>query len=231
LASYILTTVAFAGSAPDEAAIVSVPSYHVAGVSAVLSSTYGGRRLVYAEAFEPRRWVEQVRQEGITHAMVVPTMLNRILDDIEGDGSDLPSLRMLSYGGGPMPISVVERAMRLLSHVDFVNAYGLTETSSTIALLGPADHRQAFASADPEVRSRLGSVGRPLDTLELSIRDTDGAPVPTGQHGEIWCVASRYPVSTSAAAACQTMAGSIPAMVATSTRAGSSTSTVGLMTS
>ena len=55
---------------------------------------------------------------------------------------------------------VIERAMALLPHVDFVNAYGLTETSSTIAVLGPEDHRAAFASDDPAVR-RPARVGRP----------------------------------------------------------------------
>src|SRR5439155_518432 len=83
------------------------------------------------------------------------------LADLEGDAGGLPSLRALSYGGGPMPVAVIERAMRVLPHVDCVNAYGLTETSSTIALLGPDDHRAAFASDDPTVRTRLGSVGMP----------------------------------------------------------------------
>ena len=118
--------------------------------------------------------------------MVVPTMLGRILDVIEADGGGLPSMRSMSYGGGPMPMAVVERAMALLPDVGFVNAYGLTETSSTIALLDNEDHRQAFASDDPAVRARLGSVGRPLPTLEVSIRDADGNPLPTGERGEIW---------------------------------------------
>lgn len=186
LASYILSTVEFAGSAEDEAAIVSVPPYHIAGISSVLSSTYSGRRVVQLEAFEPHTWVDVVRAEGVTHAMVVPTMLNRILDVIEEDGAGLPSLRALSYGGGPMPPAVIERAMGLLPGVGFVNAYGLTETSSTIALLGPDDHREAFASDDPAVRARLGSVGRPLSNVEVSIRDPDGTPLGAGERGEIW---------------------------------------------
>jgi acyl-CoA synthetase (AMP-forming)/AMP-acid ligase II len=186
LASYVVSTVEFGGADQAEAAIVSVPPYHVAGVSTALSSTYAGRRVVHLESFEPRSWVEIVRSEGVTHAMVVPTMLNRILDVIEDDGRGLASLRSLSYGGGPMPLSVIERAVSLLPEVDFVNAYGLTETSSTIALLGPEDHREAFRSDDPAVRARLGSVGRPLPALEVSIRDLEGRPAPSGERGEIW---------------------------------------------
>jgi len=186
LTSYILSTVEFAGADEEEAAIVSVPPYHIAGISAMLSSTYSGRRLVYVEAFEPSQWVATVRAERVTHAMVVPTMLNRIIDVLAADGEGLPSLRALSYGGGPMPTSIIERAMALLPDVDFVNAYGLTETSSTIALLGPDDHREAFTSVDPDARARLGSVGRPLATVEVSIRDPDGAALGSGEQGEIW---------------------------------------------
>src|SRR3546814_2386607 len=87
-------------------------------------------------------------------------MLNRILDVIEDDGGGLPSLRALSYGGGPMPVAVIERAIALLPDVGFVNAYGLTETSSTIALLGPDDHREAFASRSEEHTSELPSLLR-----------------------------------------------------------------------
>ncbi len=186
LASYILSTVEFAGADEDEAVIVSVPPYHIAGISSVLSSTYSGRRVVQIETFDPQTWVDVVRSEQVTHAMVVPTMLSRILDVIAGDGAGLPSLRALSYGGGPMPTPVIERAMALLPNVGFVNAYGLTETSSTIALLGPDEHRVAFASGDSAVRGRLASVGQPLPSVEVSIRDAGGAPVDPGERGEIW---------------------------------------------
>jgi acyl-CoA synthetase (AMP-forming)/AMP-acid ligase II len=186
LVSYVISTVEFAGADEADAAIVSVPPYHIAGVSAVLSSTYSGRRVVYLEAFAPGTWVETVRRECVTHAMVVPTMLSRILDVIEADGGGLPTIRALSYGGGPMPTPVIERAMALLPDAGFVNAYGLTETSSTIALLGPDDHRTAFASRDPAVRARLASVGRPLPGVEVSIRDAAEAELPAGERGEVW---------------------------------------------
>ena len=188
LGSYIIGTVEFMGADEDEAALVSVPPYHVAGTSAVLSSVFAGRRVVYLSSFTPEGWVAQARDEKISQAMVVPTMLGRILDVLErdGDGPHLPHLRHLSYGGGRMPVPVIERALALLPHVDFVNAYGLTETSSTIAVLGPDDHREALASDDPDVRARLGSVGRPLPTLEVEIRDADGTPVPAGESGELY---------------------------------------------
>jgi fatty-acyl-CoA synthase len=186
LASYVISTVEFMGADEEEAALVSVPPYHVAGISAAVTGVFAGRRVCYLPNFTPEGWVALARDEAVTQAMVVPTMLGRILDVIERDGELLPQLRHLSYGGGRMPVPVIERALSLLPHVDFVNAYGLTETSSTIAVLGPEDHRLALSSDDPAVRRRLGSVGRPLPTLDVEIRDAAGAPVATGEAGEIF---------------------------------------------
>lgn len=186
LSFYVLSTVDFMAADPGDAALVSLPPYHVAGVAAILTGVYGGRRMLYLDAFDPAGWVRVARDEKVTHAMVVPTMLERILDVLDSTGERLPALRHLSYGGGRMPLPVVERALRLLPHVDFVNAYGLTETSSTIAVLTAADHRTAIVSPDPLVRQRLGSVGRPIPTLELQIRDDAGRPVPAGVPGEVY---------------------------------------------
>jgi fatty-acyl-CoA synthase len=186
LISYVISTVEFLGSEADEAALVSVPPYHIAGISAVLTGTYSGRRIVHLEAFTPEAWVETAAAEGITHAMVVPTMLGRVLDVLEARGVRLPHLKALSYGGGRMPQPVIERALGILPHVGFANAYGLTETSSTIAILGPEDHRAALASSDPNIQRRLGSVGRPLPSLEVEIRGANGERLGPGQSGEIY---------------------------------------------
>lgn len=189
LVGYVLGSVDFLAADPSEATLVSVPPYHIAGIAAILTAVFGGRRLVQLPAFDPADWIAAVREESITHAMVVPTMLARIIDALiaEGDSSaGLPTLRHLSYGGGRMPIPVIEQAMQLFPHVDFVNAYGLTETSSSVSVLGPDDHRLAVSSDDPAVRARLGSVGQPLPTIELTIRDLDGREVPQGEQGEVW---------------------------------------------
>ena len=143
--SYLLGTVEFAGADEDEVALVSVPPYHVAGVANLLSNLYAGRRIIYIDRFDPELWLGIVRDEKVTQAMVVPTMLARIVDHLrDADDAETPSLRTLSYGGARMPVPVLHRALELFSTTGFVNAYGLTETSSTIALLGPEDHRAAF---------------------------------------------------------------------------------------
>ena len=98
LTSYVLQTVEFASAAEDEAALVTTPPYHVAGFGAILSNLYAGRRIVYLPGFSPAGWLEAVRSEEITSAMVVPTMLARIVDHLDGAPADAPSLRALAYG-------------------------------------------------------------------------------------------------------------------------------------
>ncbi len=149
-----------------------MPPFHIAGVAAVLSSTYAGRRLVPLPRFSPEGWLATAKAEGVTHAFVVPTMLARIVAAMEADPSAaVPTLRHLAYGGSRMPIPVLERALAAFPDTGFVNAYGLTETSSTVSVLGPAEHRAAHASDDPSVRARLGSVGQPVPGVELRVVD------------------------------------------------------------
>jgi acyl-CoA synthetase (AMP-forming)/AMP-acid ligase II len=196
LTSYITGTVEFASAAVDDAALICVPPYHIAGVSAALSNLYAGRTMVYLPRFDPREWIRLVRDEGVTTATVVPTMLDRIVAVLEGEPVRLPSLRSLAYGGSKVPLPLVRKALDLLPDVGFVNAYGLTETSSTIAVLTPEDHRAAHRAEDPAVARRLGSVGRPVPGVEVQIRDADGTVLGPGQTGELWVrgeqVSGRY---------------------------------------
>jgi acyl-CoA synthetase (AMP-forming)/AMP-acid ligase II len=185
LVSYVLGSVEFAAAAETEAALVSVPPYHIAAVANVITNLYAGRRTLVLEAFTPGEWLRTVREEEVSSAMVVPTMLARIIDSAED--RSVPSLRSLSYGGAPMPAALIERALREWTGVGFVNAYGLTETSSTVALLGPEDHRAAIASPDPAVRARLSSVGQPLPGIDVEIRGPGGEVLAAGQAGRV-CV-------------------------------------------
>ncbi|MBW1756969.1 MAG: acyl--CoA ligase [Deltaproteobacteria bacterium] len=187
LVSYILGSVEFMSAAEEDAALVCVPPYHIAGISAVLSSVYSGRRVVQLPSFTAEAWIDLARREKVTNAFVVPTMLARIVDELEGaETADMPHLRAISYGGGKMPLSVIERAMKLFPNTDFTNAYGLTETSSTISIFGPEDHRTAAASSDEAVRRRLVSVGQAMPSVEVEIRGEDGERLGPNERGEIY---------------------------------------------
>lgn len=184
LLAYVLNTLEFNSAADGDAALVAVPPYHIAGLTNLMSNLYTGRRVVYLPAFSAGEWLATVRREKVTHAMLVPTMLARIVEELPaGESADVPTLRSLAYGGARAPRTVVEKALRAFPDTDFVNAYGLTETSSSIAVLGPAEHRAALAGSDPVVRDRLTSVGRPLPGVEIELRTAEGELCPQGSTG------------------------------------------------
>jgi acyl-CoA synthetase (AMP-forming)/AMP-acid ligase II len=196
LTSYVTGVVEFDSAEPNDAALICVPPYHIAGVSAALSNLYAGRKMVYLRQFDPNEWVRLVRDEGVTSATVVPTMLDRIVSVLEAESVELPTLRNLAYGGSKVALPLVRKALGLLPAVDFVNAYGLTETSSTIAVLTPDDHRAALAAPDAAVARRLGSVGQPVPSVQVQIRGEDGTVLEPGQSGELFVrgeqVSARY---------------------------------------
>ena len=196
LTSYITGTVEFASAEPGDAALICVPPYHIAGVSAALSNLYAGRKMVYLTQFDAREWVRLVESEGVTSATVVPTMLDRIVTVLESQSTALPTLRTLAYGGSKVALPLVRKALELLPAVGFVNAYGLTETSSTIAVLTPEDHRVALSSDDDAIGRRLGSVGQPVPSIEVQIRGEDGTVLGAGETGELFVrgeqVSGRY---------------------------------------
>jgi len=165
---------------------VSVPPYHIAGVANMLSNLFAGRRIVYLPHFDPKQWLSLVESQRITHAMVVPTMLARIVDALDGSAFDVSTLRSLSYGGAKVSERVLRRALALFPETGFVNAYGLTETASTIAVLGPEDHRRAMNPDDPIAQRRLSSAGRPLPMVEIEIRADDDRAVAAGTVGTIY---------------------------------------------
>ncbi len=186
LLAYQFNTVEFGSAKEDETNLLAVPPFHIAGVTALLTSTYTGRRVVALPQFDARSWLDLARQEHATHAFLVPTMLARIVSALEESGEETPpTLQRLSYGGARIPTPVLERALDLFPNTEFVNAYGLTETSSTVTMLNPADHRAAHGASDPILRARLSSAGRPVPGIELRIVLPDGREGAAEEIGEI----------------------------------------------
>ncbi|HUE30483.1 MAG TPA: long-chain-fatty-acid--CoA ligase [Verrucomicrobiae bacterium] len=187
--AYVTANVELADGTPRGAALLCVPLYHIAGATNMMTTLWTGRRLVLMPQFDPRGWLEVVERERITHAFLVPTMLKRLLDEPELERRDLSSLEILSYGGAAMPFPVIRRAIeRFPPNVGFVNAFGQTETTSTLTVLGPEDHRLQGTPEEIEKRTRrLTSIGRPLPDVEVQIVGDDGTILPPGEVGEI-CV-------------------------------------------
>lgn len=123
-------------------------------------------------------------------------MLDRIVTVLDSTSAALPSLRTLAYGGSKVALPLVRKALALVPDVGFVNAYGLTETSSTIAMLTPDDHRAALAGTEAAALRRLGSVGQPVPGIEVQIQAEDGTVLGRGETGELYVrgeqVSGRY---------------------------------------
>ncbi|MDO8670974.1 MAG: long-chain fatty acid--CoA ligase [Dehalococcoidia bacterium] len=173
--------------------LLAAPLYHIAGASAMMTGPYGGRTLVIPKQFDPTEWLQLVQKEKVTHAFLVPTMLKQVIDHPDFAKYDLSSLQMVSYGGAPMPVPVIRRAIeRFPEGIGFMNAFGQTETTSTVTLLGPDDHRLEGTLEEIEAKiRRLASIGRPLGDVRVEILDDEGKPVPAGTVGEIAIGASR----------------------------------------
>jgi acyl-CoA synthetase (AMP-forming)/AMP-acid ligase II len=183
---YVLENVTPADPVTEETNILTVPLYHVAGIQAMMAAIYGGRTLVIERQFEPVEWMSLVQAEKANRAMMVPTMLKQLMDNAEFDKYDLSSLKVITYGAAPMPLEVIKKAVELFPGVNFINAFGQTETASTITTLSPEDH---VITGTPEERERklkrLSSIGRPMSDIQMKIVDEDGNDLPQGEVGEI----------------------------------------------
>ena len=171
----------------EETNLLTMPLYHVAGIQAMLAATYGGRALAMMRQFEVDEWLETVQREKANRAMLVPTMLKRVIDQPDFAKYDLSSLKVITYGAAPMPFEVIKKAIALFPGVSFINAFGQTETASTITTLGPEDHiiEGTEAEKDKKLSRLTSSIGRPMHDVEMKIIDEAGNDLPIGEVGEI----------------------------------------------
>ncbi len=185
-ASYILSHVTPADPEVAERNILTVPLYHIAGMQAMISAIYGGRSLIIQRQFEASQWMELVETESVDRAMMVPTMLKMLMDHEEFHQRDLSSLSVITYGAAPMPVEVIRRAIVEFPGVQFINAFGQTETAATITMLPPDDHVLDGSPEEVERKlKRLASIGKPLEDVEVRIVNEHAEDVTIGETGEI----------------------------------------------
>jgi acyl-CoA synthetase (AMP-forming)/AMP-acid ligase II len=185
--SYILDSVEPANPEIEERNLLTVPLYHIAGIQAMLAAVYGGRTLVLMSQFDTKEWLETAQKERANRAMLVPTMLKWIVDDPDFDSYDLSSLKVITYGAASMPYEVIKKAIELFPSARFINAFGQTETASTITFLGPDDHIIEGTEEEKEKKLKrlTSSIGKPLPDVEIKIVDEKGKSLPLYEVGEI----------------------------------------------
>ncbi|MDY6906742.1 MAG: long-chain-fatty-acid--CoA ligase [Chloroflexota bacterium] len=184
---YVMENVNPADPEVEETNLLTMPLYHVAGIQAMLAAVYGGRTIALMRQFEVNEWLDTVQSERANRAMLVPTMLKRVVDHPDFEKYDLTSLMVITYGAAPMPFEVIKKAISLMPWVNFINAFGQTETASTITTLGPEDH--IIEGTEEERQRKLKrlshSIGRAMSDVEIKIMDENGKDVPYGEVGEI----------------------------------------------
>ncbi len=152
------------GVTPADRWLACMPLFHVGGLSIVLRSAIYGTTVVLQPGFDERVVVKALHEQSVTHISVVASMLQRMLE-VDGRPSP-PSLRVVLAGGGPVPMTLLERALGRGFPV--IQTYGLTEAASQVATLSPAD-----------AVTHTGSAGKPLVATQLRV------DAPPGEPGEI----------------------------------------------
>ena len=191
--SYVLENVDPPSPDIEERNLLTVPLYHIAGLQSMLAAVYGGRTLVLMRQFETKEWLETVQGEQVTRVVLVPTMLKRIIDHPDFAKYNLDSLKVLTYGAASMPFEVIKKAIEVMPWVKFINAFGQTETASTITALGPEDHVITGTEEEREKKLRRlsTSIGRPLPDVEVKVFGEQGEELPPAEVGEIMARGSR----------------------------------------
>lgn len=176
LMAYALCLAGAGDAAPGACMLHTAPLFHVGAISGFLACLLGGGRHVFLPAFEAEAVMAAIAGQGVTDIFLVPTMLQAVLDHPRFGEHDLTSVERIYYGAAPMPPALMDRAIAAMPRVGFVQGYGMTETSGSISLLKPADHR------DP---ARLRSAGRAVMAIEARIVDANDKELPIGEIGEI----------------------------------------------
>lgn len=165
---------------PTSVALAPVPFSHITGMGLALVSLLGGSTLVLDVSTDPVEFVQQLVGRRVSHAVMVPTLVQRLVQSPVVRSLDWSALKYIVYGGAPMPLSTIQDATEILG-CRFVQSYGLTESTGAVTVLSPEDHLAAGAA-----EHRLRSVGRP--TPGCPIRIVDPATLedmPPGAVGEV----------------------------------------------
>lgn len=161
-----------------------LPVFHVAGICVLVATLYTGARTEAYSEFDPAAYLKSFASQGITHTLLVPAMIQFMLQNPGAQLADYQNLRLMAYAGSPISEVVLKEAAKVFK-CKLVQAYGLTEVSGVATFLSSADHE----AGEPGL---LRSAGRPVGGACLRIVDpTSLKDLPEGEVGEIWIETTR----------------------------------------
>ncbi|MEY2405810.1 MAG: hypothetical protein QOG39_726 [Acidimicrobiaceae bacterium] len=164
---------------PDSVNLALMPMFHIAGAGWSMVGLYYGCHTIVLRDVDPAVILRVIPEFGITNAFMVPAVIQFLLMTPGVETTDFTTLRALVYGASPITDKVLVQGMETFG-CEFIQVYGLTETTGAITQLEGADH-------DPENRpDLLRSCGKPYPWVEFRVVGADGADVSVGQVGELW---------------------------------------------
>lgn len=160
-----------------EAILVAMPCAHIGGTGLGIMAMAGGVRAIVQPEFTPEG-VLQGFEQGVTRMFIVPAALQMVIQHPRAKTTDFSGVKYVLYGAAPIPLELLREAVRTIPNAGFLQCYGMTETTGTIAVLPPADH-------DLAGNQRMRSAGRAVPGAEIRIVGEDGSELPRGQVGEL----------------------------------------------
>jgi long-chain acyl-CoA synthetase len=160
------------------------PMFHAASMGGILGVPAEGAVSVFVPLFDPSQVLALIEKHQVTNTVMVPTMINMLVNHPEFKPERLASLKTLTYGASPMPAALLDQLLAMFPDIDIYQGYGMTESSAVLTALGPQEHREGGP--------RLRSAGRALKGVVLSIQDANGDELPVGETGEVCARAGNY---------------------------------------
>jgi long-chain acyl-CoA synthetase len=167
-------------AADGDVGLHAAPMFHLADGMFALALTLRGCTHVMVPAFKPDLVLKTIQEQRVSALLLVPTMIQMLVDYPRLPEFRLDSVRRIAYGASPISEALLERAMRCLPTASFLQCYGQTEMSPIVTVLGPGFHNAASRR-----HGRLRSAGRPAAMVEVRIVDAQDHEVPCGTVGEI----------------------------------------------
>ncbi|HEX3425988.1 MAG TPA: AMP-binding protein [Acidimicrobiales bacterium] len=154
-----------------------VPMFHVAGMLGVFTIPATGGMATIIPLFDPGPILDLCERDQVTLTVMVPTMIQMVLDHPSYKPERLASLQTLGYGASPMPTALLERVLAISPDIQVVQAYGMTENFGILTMLMAEDHRRGG--------DLLRSAGRPVVNSVVTIQDPEGKILGRGETGEV----------------------------------------------
>jgi acyl-CoA synthetase (AMP-forming)/AMP-acid ligase II len=168
----------------DDVFLHQTPMFHAASMGGILGTPALGARSVFLALFDPAKVIDLIEAHDVNMTVMVPTMIGMVLAHPEFGPERLRSLNKLVYGASPMPVALLERLLDLFPDLEVYQGYGMTEASAVLTALGPEEHRRGG--------QLLRSAGRAVPGVALSIQDSEGKVLPTGETGEVCARAGNF---------------------------------------